>query len=197
MRHIFRGHWLNLFSGLLLALASMYSTAGAQTIKEEVHLRDKPSGSPQGALLSAGTAVKLAERQGFWVRVEFGGRSGWIKASGLSFSSGPGGPTAIDTGRLGTGNIVSTSAARGLSAKDLLNGVPRMDEVGKMAQYTPDASALQSFASQGLVMALSQPIALKVGDPLPAKQGAAAADSSRTTGSEPPKAGAKEGSDEW
>lgn len=197
VHRIVRARWLTLAGCLLLALVSVCGSASGQTVKEEVRLLDKPSGSPQGTPLSAGTAVKVAERQGFWVRVEAGGRSGWVKASGLTFSSGPGGPTAIDTGRLGTGNIVSTSAARGLSAKDLLNGTPRMDEVVKMAQHAPDAATLQAFITQGLVVAPSQPIALKAAEPSPAKQGAVAPDSSRTTSSQPPKTGAKRGTDEW
>lgn len=152
---------LTIFAGSALALA--------QTFKEEVRLLDKPSGAPQGAVMAAGAAAKVVERQGFWVRVDVSGRSGWIKASGLSFSNGSGGPVAIDTGRLGAGNIISTSAARGLSAKDLLDSNPRPSEVLKMAQYAPDASAVQAFIKQGQVSPQLKPVQLNVVEPPPVK----------------------------
>ncbi len=184
-------------SALMVALMVVCAHGHAQTVKEELRLLEKPSGSPQGAPVAAGTAVKVAERQGFWVRVEVGGRSGWVKASGLSFSSGSGGPTAIETGRLGTGNIVSTSAARGLSAKDLLNGTPRMDEVAKMAQYAPDGAAVQAFSGQGRVVALAQAVSLKAADPPAAKPAAAQAEGGRAAAGEPSKPTPKKGADDW
>jgi hypothetical protein len=157
------------FIALTISAGSTLTLTLAQTVKEEAHLLDKPSGAPQGAVVAAGAAAKVVERQGFWVRVDVPGRTGWIKASGLSFSSGRGGPIAIDTGRMGAGNIVSTSAARGLSAKDLLDGTPRPAEVLKMAQYAPDASALQNFMTQGQINPQVAPVQLKTMEPVPAK----------------------------
>jgi hypothetical protein len=182
---------------LFVAVFAFCGLTHSQTVKEEIRLLDKPLGNSHGDPVTAGTTVKVTERQGFWVRVEVGGRSGWVKASGLSFSSGSGGSTAIDTGRLGTGNIVSTSAARGLSAKDLLNGTPRMDEVAKMAQYAPDNAAVQVFASQGRVVSLAQPVLLKAAEPPAAKPAAAQAEGKREGSSEPSKSTPKKGADDW
>ncbi len=145
----------------MLALAG--AGASAQTLKEETRLHDKPMGTPQGAVLVSGSSLKVLERQGFWLRVEASGRSGWVKAGAVSFSSAPSGPASIDTGRLGGNNIVASSAARGLSAKDLMNGSPRMDEVEKLAQYTiSDLAEVSAFMAQGAVTPLSQRIVLKV-----------------------------------
>lgn len=170
--------------GALIACA----TASGQTFKEEGRLFDKPSGTAQGASISAGTRANVIERQGFWIFIQVGGRSGWIKASALSFSSGGSGPTAIDTGRLGSGNIVSTSAARGLSAKDLLTGTPRIDEVVKMAQFSSDAAAVRQFASEGLVVAISKDVSLSA-KPL--------AEDKRSASGHSPKASTKNGADDW
>lgn len=181
----------------LLTLFALFGAASGQTIRREASLLEKPSGSPRGGVLPSGTPVKILERQGFWLRVEVNGRSGWIKASGITFSEGSGGPTAIDTGRLGTNNIVSTSAARGLSAKDLLNGTPRMDEVGKMAQYVADASALQSFVSQGRIVTSSKDIVLKARRPVTNRIKPIESDSIHTTTPPTLPAKAKKGGDDW
>jgi hypothetical protein len=138
----------------------------AQTLKEETRLFDKPSGAQQSPALPAGAAVKVLERQGFWLKVQVGNASGWAKASSIAFSSGMGGPIVIETGRTGSGNIVASSAARGLSAKDLMSGEPRMDEVEKLSKFAiSDPKELSAFVSQGRVVALAQPIALKVLEP--------------------------------
>jgi hypothetical protein len=152
---------------LILQTLSLLAFAGAgvsaQTVKEDTRLLDKPLGSPQGAVLVTGSSLKVLERQGFWLRVEASGRIGWTKASAVSFSSAPSGPTAIETGRMGTNNIVASSAARGLSAKDLMNGLPRVDEVEKLAQYAiGDLAEVSAFMAQGAVTPHAQRIVLKV-----------------------------------
>jgi hypothetical protein len=171
------------------------SVCHAQTLKEETRLLDKPVGAPQGSAVAAGAPAKVLERQGFWVRVEAAGRSGWLKASALSFSSGSGAPAAIDTGRLGTGNIVSTSSARGLSAKDLLSGAPRPDEVAKLNQMVADAASVQGFVSQGKIVALTQAVTLKA--PPAAAPAPATARAGKTEGSTTQPVTSKKASDEW
>jgi hypothetical protein len=182
---------------VLTALICSANLAAAQTFKEEARLLDKPSGVPQGAAVSAGSVVRVLERQGFWLRVDISGRTGWIKASGLSFSSGSAGPTAIDTGRLGTGNIVTTSAARGLSAKDLLNGTPRIEEVVKLIQFAPDKASLMAFGSQGSLVALAQAVSLKVAEPTVEKQVSAHTDGKESSSNENLRSTQKKAADDW
>lgn len=182
---------------LLFLLIGFCELAIGQVVKEETRLLDKPSGVPLGTSVPSGTATKVIERQGFWVRVDISGRTGWIKASGLSFSSGSAGPAAIDTGRLGTGNIVSTSAARGLSAKDLLNGAPRIEEVAKLTQFIPDKASLMIFSAQGQVVALAQPVSLKAAEPPAIKPAPDQADGKQVPSSEKSKSTLKKASDDW
>lgn len=168
----------------------------AQTLKEETRLFDKPSGTQQSPALPAGAAVKVLERQGFWLKVQVGNASGWAKASSIAFSSGTGGPIVIETGRTGGGNIVASSAARGLSAKDLMSGAPRMDEVEKLSKYAiSDPKELSAFVSQGRVVALAQPIALKAPEPKvpsPSNTSNAGGDSNA-----PQRQQKKKGDDDW
>lgn len=182
---------------LLFLLIGFCELAIGQVVKEETRLLDKPSGVPLGTSVPSGTATKVIERQGFWIRVDISGRTGWIKASGLSFSSGSAGPAAIDTGRLGTGNIVSTSAARGLSAKDLLNGAPRIEEVAKLTQFIPDKASLMAFGSQGNLVALAQAVSLKVAAPTVEKPVTLKADGKRESSNENLKSTHKKAADDW
>lgn len=183
----------------VLASVALVAAANAQTLREEAALLDKPEGTPQGARLKAATPVKLLKRQGFWVEIDAGGRSGWVKVSAVSFA-GATGPVAIDTGRLGTGNIVATSAARGLSAKDLLEGRPNAEEADRLDTLVIDPGSVGAFRAQGGV----QPVASL--SPLVAPRAVATAAPSSgaggggsTTGTTPAGAGAgkKKGDDDW
>ncbi len=162
--------WQIICGSLLFLIIGFCELALGQVVKEEVRLFDKPSGVPQGSILPSGITVKVVERQGFWVRVDVSGRTGWIKASVLSFSSGSAGPIAIDSGRLATGNIVSTSAARGLSAKDLVSGQPNMVELAwlESRSISPD---IQAFLASGGVVAISGRIQLAAPKPAAAAPG--------------------------
>jgi hypothetical protein len=140
-----------------LAVISLTALAGSflpsisavgQTMREDAIAFDKPNGKATGHKFVSGSGVKVVRRDGFWIEVNVTGKSGWIKASQVTFSS-PGGSVAIDTGRTGSGNIVSTSAARGLSAKDLLNGKPNLEDVGRLESIRVDSRDVQAFALAG------------------------------------------------
>jgi hypothetical protein len=182
-----------------LGLLCLVFTFGvqAQTVREEAILLDKPEGKPGAVKLSAGSAVKALRRQGFWVEVDAAGKVGWLKVSQINFAGATGGATAIDTGRLGTGNIVATSAARGLSAKDLVSGQPNFNEAGKLDSLTTDAPTVQSFLVAGAVVASTEIFQLSAPRPnaAPATAPAPAASGGQATGA--PSTGKKKGDDDW
>ena len=186
--HRFHRHALALCLGLLSCALH------AQTVREEAVLLDKPDGKPTAIKLSAGAAVKTVKRQGFWVEVDAAGKTGWLKVSQINFAGATGGATAIDTGRLGSGNIVSTSAARGLSAKDLVSGQPNLNEANKLEGLTADAQVVQSFLVAGGVTPIKDKVQLTV--PKPAAPAAAAASGNGPAGSAPGEA-KKKGNDDW
>lgn len=95
-----------------------------------------------------GAAVKVVKRQGFWLEVEAGAIKGWVKISAVKMATSTG-PTAIDTGRLGGNNIVATSAARGLSAKDLLEGRSDEKAIERLNAMRPEARQINQFAQEG------------------------------------------------
>jgi hypothetical protein len=130
-----------------------------QTLKEEATLLDRPDGA-KVATGKAGTSVKIKGRQGFWAEVEMGGKSGWIQLGKLSFTGGSAASVALDTGRAGTGNIISTSSARGLSARDLINGKPDVQSVTRLEGFIADAGDVGKFRMEGGIYALPDKVSL-------------------------------------
>lgn len=133
----------------------------AQSLRADSALSGAPNGAPKASVLKSGTAIKILRREGFWLEIDAGGKTGWVKASAVMLGSG-GGATAIDSGRLGTGNIVATSVARGLSAKDLISGKPDFDQATKLEGLSVDATAVASFVNQGQLLAPSEKVSLLV-----------------------------------
>jgi len=181
------------FCACLLNLESQ-----AQTARSDTALFLKPDGPASTLLVKAGDPLKVVNRQGFWVEVEAApGKRGWVKVSVLSFAAGAGGPTAIDTGRMGTGNIVATSAARGLSAKDLLNGAPRPEEVAKLDAFVAEGPALQNFLASGSITQLTQTIELRAPEPSSKKNLPERGDTPQVGTAGPRSEGKKSGLDDW
>jgi hypothetical protein len=94
---------------------------------------------------------------------------------------------------LGTGNIVATSAARGLSAKDLVSGQPNFNEANKLEALTAQPAAVQAFLAAGAVVAINQKIQLSA--PRPVAAAAPAVGGGQATGSS--SSAKKKGDDEW
>jgi len=102
--------------------------------------------------LAAKASLKLLKRQGFWVEVEASGVKGWLKVSEISLGPGATGATGLgglDTGRTGKGNIVSTTAARGLTVKELVAAKPDPQQVTQLKGLAVSASAADAFAKAG------------------------------------------------
>ncbi len=134
---------------MALGTALAPGVARAQTFQADTPLLASPDAAAKPAgQARAGAAAKILKRQGFWLEVEAGGAKGWVKLSAVKLAT-PGGPAAVDTGRLGSGNIVATSAARGLSAKDLLEGRSDEKAVDRLAEWRAESRQLQQFASEG------------------------------------------------
>lgn len=134
--------------GVLLAL----SAAGtqAQTLGKAADLKASPAPEAKTVKsLPANAPAKLLKRQGFWVEIESGGASGWVKLSDLNMGSGGTSISAMDTGRTGKGNIVSTSAARGLSAKELTAAKPDVQQFEQLRALSVSAADAEAFAQAG------------------------------------------------
>ena len=129
--------------GLLL----LPSFARAQATSAPTDLLASPqAGAKVLKALPPKTNLKISTRQGFWLEVEAAGSKGWVKATAVQFGSGAKTLGGIDTGRTGKGNIVSTSAARGLSPKELVAAKPDFGQVDRLQRLAVSSQEGEAFA---------------------------------------------------
>ena len=136
------------FTFVLVFFGGGFPPLHAQTLNKAVDLRVSPTADAKLLKnLPVGTALKLIKREGFWVEVDASGIKGWLKLSDVSMSQGAtSGIGALDTGRTSKGNIVSTSAARGLTAKELVSAKPDLVELEHLKSLSISAQEAQQFA---------------------------------------------------
>jgi hypothetical protein len=87
---------------------------------------------------------------------------------------------------------VSTSSARGLSAKDLVSGQPNVEEVAWLESRSVAPPALQPFLTSGGIVAVAGRVQLTA--PRPAAAAPAAGPSAAGSGRSAPQ---KKGDDDW
>ena len=138
----------NLFLTISLVLFS--SNAFSQTLNSASELKENQSlESKTVKNLASNTSIKILKREGFWVQVEVDGAKGWVKLSSFNMAGQTPVITPLDTGRTGKGNVVSTSAARGLSAKDLTLAKPDSSQFEELKKLSVDSSEADKFAKSG------------------------------------------------
>ncbi len=133
---------------IILALLAA-GLAGAQTFDADTPVLAAPDAAARPvAQARGGAAVRVLRRQGFWLEVESGGARGWVRISAVKLST-TAATLAMDTGRLGANNIVATSAARSVSAKDLIEGRSDDQAVERLIAFRADPTQLAQFAQAG------------------------------------------------
>ena len=132
------------FSTLALSM-----TTYAQNAKAGAKLRSEPSASGNIVrVLSQETPVDLIGRKGFWINVKVAESKGWLSIKELSASK-KGSTRALNTGRQTKGNIVATSAARGLTAEDLVSARPDFDAFGQLTGLGVSVGDAEKFSRDG------------------------------------------------
>lgn len=127
-----------------------FNVSQAQVLISATDLKESQSAEGKTVKsLPANTTVKLIKREGFWVEIEAAGSKGWVKLSTINMGSQSPGLNPMDTGRAGKGNIVSTSAARGLSAKDLTLAKPDPAQFAELQKLSISAADADKFAKSG------------------------------------------------
>ncbi len=125
------------------------AVAGAQTFEADTPVLAAPDAAARPvAQARGGAAVRVLRRQGFWLEVESGSTRGWVRISAVKLATSAA-TLAMDTGRLGANNIVATSAARSVSAKDLIEGRSDDQAVERLIAFRADRTQLAQFAQAG------------------------------------------------
>ena len=171
-RRAFSARALITFLAALLSVGQApHALAQETTVPVELKAAADPASKSLGRL-PAKSPVKILKREGFWIQVESSGGRGWIKASTATLGSASSGLSGLSSGREGKGNIVSTSAARGLSSKELVAAKPDFNQVEDLQRSTVDSKAAEAFAASGKLGKRS--VALLVAPSKPSEPSAAA-----------------------
>lgn len=106
--------------------------------------------------IAKGDRVEILARQAGWVRVQAGGKQGWVRmlsvrrgqAAGADIGKEVGGIASIATGRAGTGQVVSSTGVRGLSEEELKGAKFDEAEVRRAESTAVPATEAKTFAAQ-------------------------------------------------
>lgn len=145
---------------LLINLSIAAETGSAlkyDTMRIEPFADAKVTGS-----FNRGESLEILNKKGAWLQVKTKKSKGWvrllsIKRGSSGTSSQTAGVLAVASGRAGTGQVISTTGIRGLSAEDLKAAKFNETEVKTMEGYTQSAHQGKQFASAGGLKSVSFP----------------------------------------
>lgn len=142
---------LKKFSTLLLCSSlALPLMAQAQSMLSTQELKSEPAANAAtAAKVSKGTKVDILQRKGFWVEVKAGNQQGWTRLNNVKTEAGTSGLASLETGRMASGNIVSSTGVRGLDAVELENAQPDQRELAKLEALAVNKREADKFAKDG------------------------------------------------
>lgn len=138
----------------LLLLPALALAEGGTVLKDDT-LRVEPFADAKSVgSLKRNDKVDILEKKGAWLKVKAGKKSGWVRLLSVKRgAAGQGNETAgvlgLASGRAGTGQVVSTTGVRGLSAEELKAATFNEAEVQQMESYSVNADQARQFAEAG------------------------------------------------
>jgi len=134
----------------ILVLAGDAGTAlKIDTIRAEPYADAKTVGN-----LNKNESVDILNKKGAWLQIKTKKTAGWvrilsIKRGGASSNNNAKGLLDVTSGRAGTGQVVSATGIRGLSAEDLKAAKFNEEEMKKLESHTLTPNDGQLFANAG------------------------------------------------
>lgn len=164
-------HWARTAAILIGLVLSVPVWAAQGSLLRAENLRAAPAvDAPIVAELAQGTAVDVVGRQGGWMKVRSGTKTGWVRL--LSVRPGRAGERGVGleevaglvARRPDASRVVSVAGVRGLSEENLKTAKFNAQQLEKLDSYAVSAEAARAFAAeQGLyarqVAQLSAPAA--------------------------------------
>jgi uncharacterized protein YgiM (DUF1202 family) len=146
---------------LLLANTSMAAETGSALKNDSVRFEPFADAKVTGTL-NRGDSLEIISKKGAWLQVKSKKSAGWVrllsvKRGSSSSSNQVGGVLAAASGRAGTGQVVSTTGVRGLSAEELKAAKFNESEVKALESYTQSAEQGRQFAKAGNLKPFSFP----------------------------------------
>jgi hypothetical protein len=134
----------------ILALAGDAGTAlKIDTIRAEPFADANTVGN-----LNKNESVDILNKKGAWLQIKTKKSAGWVrilsvKRGGVSGNNNTKGVLDLASGRAGTGQVVSSTGIRGLSAEDLKAAKFNEEEMKKLESHTLTPNDGQQFANSG------------------------------------------------
>ena len=146
---------------LLLSNVSMAADTGSALKSDSMRYEPFADAKVTGTI-SKGDNLEILSKKGAWLQIKSKSKSGWVRLlsvkRGNTISSNQvGGVLAAASGRAGTGQVVSATGIRGLSAEDLKAAKYNESEVKTLESYTQSAEQGRQFASAGKLKTISFP----------------------------------------
>lgn len=148
-------------AALLLSNISMAAESGSALKSDSMRYEPFADAKVTGTI-SKGDNLEILSKKGAWLQIKSKSKSGWVRLlsvkRGNTISSNQvGGVLAAASGRAGTGQVVSATGIRGLSAEDLKAAKYNESEVKTLESYTQSAERGRQFANAGKLKAISFP----------------------------------------
>jgi hypothetical protein len=143
-----------------LGYSSAVLAQQAKATKSADLLAEPAAGAGKSGVMTSGQAVSVLDKKGFWVKVQSGNQSGWVKLTDIEL---PNAVTKIDpmsTGRASGGNIVNTAGVRGLSPEELKGSKPNtaaVDLAVQNASKVSESDVAAFIASGGITSRANVP----------------------------------------
>tara|TARA_B100001093_G_C26496987_1_gene871548 strand:- start:247 stop:774 length:528 start_codon:yes stop_codon:yes gene_type:complete len=116
------------------------------SLKSDQELKETPSIKGNVVGKAAKGNVEVIDKKGFWVKVKNDSIEGWTKLNNVEISKDSDfSLSSLNTGREGSGNIVSTSGVRGLDGEDITSAQPNLIEFDKLQSLKADKSIGNNF----------------------------------------------------
>lgn len=146
---------------LLLANISLAAETGSALKNDSMRAEPFADAKVSGAF-NRGDSLEILNKKGAWLQVKSKSGTGWVrllsvKRGASSSSNQVGGVLAAASGRAGTGQVVSTTGIRGLSAEELKAAKFNESEVKSLESYTQSAEQGRQFANAGNLKTVSFP----------------------------------------
>ena len=144
MRYLFKIKINLLICFLVLSFFPIYLFA--DSLKSDQELKETPSIKGNVVGKAAKGNVEVIDKKGFWVKVKNDSIEGWTKLNNVEISKDSNfSLSSLNTGREGSGNIVSTSGVRGLDGEDITSAQPDLIEFEKLQSLKVDKSIGNKF----------------------------------------------------
>ena len=149
-----------LLLALLLAHISIQQTLAADmgaALKADSITAEPFNDAKTVGNLARGDSIEIISKKGAWLQIKAKKTTGWvrllsIKRNGTNVSNAKG-ILDVASGRAGTGQVVSTTGIRGLSAEELKSAKFSEGEMKLLESYAQNVTEAQSFANAGQLQA--------------------------------------------